>query len=153
MKFLLPEKKLSLIELCGNICKMLKELDFSNLEIISAVKNISDMGDEKAVLVTITFVKEKDSYSYLTGIEELIHKTNLENDGKLIKLQASYTQKTSNFIDLNNVVKVVYNHPEHTYRNTTRNENVANDSNIIEDVEFINTIFDRCSKDLKKVYM
>lgn len=132
---------------------MLKELDFSNLEIISAVKNISDMGDEKSVLVTITFVKEKDSYSHLTGIEELIHKTNLENNGKLIKLQASYIQKTSNFIDINNIVKVVYNHPDHKYRNTSRNENIAKDTNIIEDVDFINTIFDRCSIDLKKVYM
>ncbi len=132
---------------------MLKELDFSNLEIISAVKNISDFGDEKSVLVTVTFVKEQDSYSHLDGIEELIHKTNLQNDGKLIKLQASYTQKSSFFVDLNNVVKVVYNHPDHKYRNTTRNENDAIDSNIKEDVEFINTIFDRCSKDLKKVYM
>ncbi|MED6699472.1 hypothetical protein VWH97_07030 [Escherichia coli O157] len=76
---------------------MLKDLDFSNLEIVSAVKNISDMGDEKTVLLTITFVKEEDSYLHLTGIEELIHKTNLQDNGKFIKLQASYTKKNVKF--------------------------------------------------------
>lgn len=132
---------------------MLKDLDFSNLEIISAVKNITDMDDEKGVMVTITFVKEEDSYKHLTGIEELIHKTNLENDGKLIKLQASYSQKTSFFVDLNNVVKVVYNHPDNKYRSTTRNEEAAIDTNIKDDVEFVNTVFERSAPELKKVYL
>ena len=132
---------------------MLKDLDFSNLEIVSAVKNISDMGDEKTVLLTITFVKEEDSYSHLTGIEELIHKTNLQDNGKYIKLQASYTKKTSNFVDLNSVVKVVFNHPEQKYRNVSRNETDASTLQLLQDIEFIETVFERSSKELKKVYM
>ncbi|EON7637285.1 TPA: hypothetical protein OGU99_000445 [Escherichia coli] len=132
---------------------MLKDLDFSNLEIVSAVKNISDMGDEKTVLLTITFVKEEDSYLHLTGIEELIHKTNLQDNGKYIKLQASYTKKTSNFVDLNSVVKVVFNHPEQKYRNVSRNETDASTLQLLQDIEFIETVFERSSKELKKVYM
>ncbi|EOR9074257.1 hypothetical protein FOI42_RS03990 [Escherichia coli] len=132
---------------------MLKDLDFSNLEIVSAVKNISDMGDEKTVLLTITFVKEEDSYLHLTGIEELIHKTNLQDNGKFIKLQASYTKKTSNFVDLNSVVKVVFNHPEQKYRNVSRNETDASTLQLLQDIEFIETVFERSSKELKKVYM
>lgn len=132
---------------------MLKDLDFSNLEIVSAVKNISDMGDEKTVLLTITFVKEEDSYLHLTGIEELIHKTNLQDNGKYIKLQASYTKKTSNFVDLNSVVKVVFNHPEQKYRNVSRNETDASTLQLLQDIEFIEIVFERSSKELKKVYM
>ncbi|USL83586.1 hypothetical protein A4_510 [Escherichia phage A4] len=132
---------------------MLKDLDFSNLEIVSAVKNISDMGDEKTVLLTITFVKEEDSYLHLTGIEELIHKTNLQDNRKYIKLQASYTKKTSNFVDLNSVVKVVFNHPEQKYRNVSRNETDASTLQLLQDIEFIETVFERSSKELKKVYM
>lgn len=132
---------------------MLKDLDFSNLEIVSAVKNISDMGDVKAVLLTITFVKEEDSYLHLTGIEELIHKTNLQDNGKFIKLQASYTQKTTNFVDINSVVKVVFNHPEQKYRNVSRNETDASTLQLLQDIEFIETVFERSNKELKKVYI
>lgn len=131
---------------------MLQDLDYNSLEIISAVKNINVLNDEKSILITITFVNEKDSYKHLCGIEEMLHKLNLEEKGKYIKLQSSYTQNSSNSVDINKTIKVIFNDPNQKYSTKSFNSTQVTDE-ILMDVKFIEMFFDRCSTELKKVYM
>ena len=65
------------------VSTMLKDLEFSNLEVISATKNINDLYDQKDYNITITMVKSEDSFAHLTGIEKLIHETRLHDEKKL----------------------------------------------------------------------
>ena len=131
---------------------MLKEFDYSALEVISAVKNINNLHDEKTVLITITFVNKEDSYKHLSGIEEMLHKLHLEENRKYIKLQCSYTQNLNNFLIINKTIKISFNDPKQKYRTKSFNEDQVSNE-LLMDIEFINDFFDSCDNELKKVYV
>ncbi|AFA44286.1 hypothetical protein RaK2_00013 [Klebsiella phage vB_KleM_RaK2] len=131
---------------------MLKEFDYSTLEVISAVKNINNLDDEKTVLITITFVNKEDSYKHLSGIEEMLHKHHLEENRKYIKLQCSYTQNLNNFLIINKTIKISFNDPKQKYRAKSFNEDQVSNE-LLMDIEFINDFFDSCDNELKKVYV
>ncbi len=128
---------------------MLRNIDFSHLEYVSAVKNISVSDDIKLVLCTITFLKKEDSISHLEGLELAFAKNQLEKDKKYIKLAASYSTE-NDVICTDSPIKVIFNEVNNEYRNVTRSEN-DDISTILDDVQFVEMVFERSEN--KLVYM
>lgn len=129
---------------------MLKDIDFSHLEYVSAVKNISVCDDIKLVVTTITFLDKKDSIAHLEGLEYAFAKNELENNGKYIRLATTYTSE-NDVISTDSVIKVLFNEVNNRYRLVSRSSEDADSTGIMEDVEFVEMVFDR-SED-KYVYM
>lgn len=129
---------------------MIKDIDFSGLEIVSAVKNITDMYDEKGVICTITFLKEEDSISHLTGIEELVAKLDLEENKKYIKLSYSYTMVEKE-IDTDRPVKVIFTGINKPYKKISRC--TKDSTELMQDIKFIDEVFERSPNELKRTYL
>lgn len=129
---------------------MLKDIDFSHLEYISAVKNISICDDIKLVVTTITFLDKKDSISHLEGLEYAFAKNELEKNGRYIRLATTYTSE-NDVVSTDAVIKVLFNEVNNKYRLVSRSSEDADSTGIMEDVEFVEMVFDR-SED-KYVYM
>ncbi|AZU98130.1 hypothetical protein BZF66_06655 [Salmonella enterica] len=129
---------------------MIKDIDFSGLEIVSAVKNITDMYDEKGVICTITFLKEEDSISHLTGIEELVAKLDLEENKKYIKLSYSYTMVEKE-IDTDRPVKVIFTGINKPYKKISRC--TEDSTELLQDIKFIDEVFERSPNELKRTYL
>ena len=130
---------------------MLKDIDFSGLELVSAVKNVSDAGDgHKLVLCTITFLKLEDSISHLTGLEESFAKLRLDEEGKYIKLAAAYTT-LNNEINKEHPIKVIFSEVNNRYRNVTRSTEDDNITSVLKDVSFVESVFEKT--DNKFLYM
>lgn len=129
---------------------MIKDIDFSGLEIVSAVKNITDAYDYKGVMCTITFLKEEDSISNLTGIEELVARLALEENKKYLKLSYSFTT-VDDIIDTDRPVKVIFSGINKPYRKTSRC--TENSTELLEDIKFIDMMFDRSPTELKRTYL
>lgn len=129
---------------------MLKELEFSELEVVSATKNISDSGYEKDFIITITMVRNEDSFSHLTGIEKLVHETNLEDNKKFIKLSCTYRTNSKNQIVL--PIKVMYNGGTEKYSKRAFYDRELTPE-LFEDISFIDEFFERTPDDLKRLYM
>lgn len=129
---------------------MIKDIDFSGLEIVSAVKNITDMYDEKGVICTITFLKEEDSIAHLTGIEELVAKLDLEENKKYIKLSYSYTT-VDNMIDTDRPVKVIFTGINKPYKKISRC--TEDSTELLQDIKFIDEVFERSPTELKRTYL
>lgn len=131
---------------------MIKDLDFSDLVMVSAVKNINELGDyNKDILVTITMIHKKDSIDHLEGIEHLVAKLSLEENKKYIKLSASYSTENSK-IKLDSPIKVLFSSPVHKYKKCAFFEREVN-SELLEDVEFVNSTFERTDEELKRVFL
>ena len=129
---------------------MLNAIDFSGLEYVSAVKNISTDGyGLKLVLCTITFVESNDSISHLEGLEYTFAKLKLEEDNKFVKLAVSYTSDDDE-ICTDMPIKVIFNRLNNSYRNVTRTSDDDIQS-ILNDVKYVEQIFDRSEN--KLVYM
>lgn len=129
---------------------MIKDIDFSGLEIVSAVKNITDAYDYKGVMCTITFLKEEDSIANLTGIEELVARLALEENKKYLKLSYSFTS-VDNDIDTDRPVKVIFSGINKPYRKTSRC--TEDSAELLEDIKFIDMMFDRSPTELKRTYL
>lgn len=129
---------------------MIKDIDFSGLEIVSAVKNITDAYDYKGVMCTITFLKEEDSIANLTGIEELVARLAIEEGKKYIKLSYALTMYEDN-IDTEMPVKVLFSGINKPYRKTSRCPDDSTE--VLEDVKFIDMMFDRSPVELKRTYL
>lgn len=129
---------------------MLKDIDFSHLEYVSAVKNISICDDIKLVVTTITFLDKKDSIAHLEGLEFAFAKNELEKNGKYIRLATTYTSE-NDVVCTDAVIKVLFNEVNNKYRLASRSSEDADITGIMEDVEFVEMVFDR-SED-KYVYM
>lgn len=129
---------------------MLKDIDFSHLEYVSAVKNISICDDIKLVVTTITFLDKKDSIAHLEGLEFAFAKNELEKNGKYIRLATTYTSE-NDVVCTDAVIKVLFNEVNNKYRLVSRSSEDADSTGIMEDVEFVEMVFDR-SED-KYVYM
>lgn len=129
---------------------MIKDIDFSGLEIVSAVKNITDAYDYKGVMCTITFLKEEDSIANLTGIEELVARLALEENKKYLKLSYSFTT-VDNDIDTDRPVKVIFSGINKPYRKTSRC--TEDSTELLEDIKFIDMMFDRSPTELKRTYL
>lgn len=128
---------------------MLCDIDFSHLEIQSAVKNITVQDDTKSVLCTITFLNKKDSIAHLEGVEEAFAKLRLQDEGKYIKLAAAYCTENDE-ICTDRPIKVIFNEVNNKYRNVTRSER-DDISTVLQDVKFVEMVFDR--SDEKLVYL
>lgn len=129
---------------------MLKDIDFSHLEYVSAVKNISICDDIKLVVTTITFLDKKDSIAHLEGLKYAFAKNELEKNGKYIRLATTYTSE-NDVVSTDAVIKVLFNEVNNKYRLVSRSSEDADSTGIMEDVEFVEMVFDR-SED-KYVYM
>lgn len=129
---------------------MIKDIDFSGLELVSAVKNITDMNDEKGVMCTITFVKESESISHLTGIEELVARLELEENKKYLKLSYSCTT-CEDEICTDETIKVLFSGINKPYRKTSRRTDTS--TKLLEDIKFIDNIFERSPAELKRIYI
>lgn len=131
---------------------MLQDLDFSDLVMVSAVKNINDLGDYgKDVLVTITMLHKKDTIEHLEGIEHLVAKLALEEDKKYIKLSASYSTEESK-IKTDMPIKVLFSSPNEKYKKCAFFEREVSDE-LLQDVEFVNRTFDRTDEELKRIFL
>ncbi|AQW88686.1 structural protein [Serratia phage BF] len=129
---------------------MLKDLEFSGLEVISATKNINDYDTEKDFIIAITMVRNEDSYSHLTGIEKLIHETNLQNDNKYIKLSCTYRTNDKGQIVL--PIKIAYNGSTEKYsKRAYYDRDLTPD--LFEDIAFIDDFFERTPTEIKRLYM
>lgn len=129
---------------------MLKDIDFGNLEVISATKNINDLGNTKDVIVTITMIKESDSFSHLSGIEKLAQEIILFDTGKHIKLSCSYTQNENEQITL--PIKVAYRNGDERYSKKVFFDRELEPS-IFEDLNFVETFFNRTDDKLKRIFL
>jgi len=129
---------------------MIEDIDFSGLECISAVKNISKIDDYKAIICTITFLKEEDSIKHLTGIEELIAKLALDENNKWIKLTYALTEVNGE-INIDAPIKVFFNGINTPYRKSSRCK--ADSTEVLVDVKFIDEVFDRSPTELKFIYL
>lgn len=129
---------------------MIKDIDFSGLEFVSAVKNITDMYDEKSVMCTITFLKDEDSIADKTGIEELVARLALEENKKYIKLSYAFTM-VENEIDTDRPVKVLFSGINKPYRKTSRC--TEDSTELLEDIKFIDMMFERSPTELKRTYL
>lgn len=128
---------------------MLKDINFDNLEVTACTKNITDLGYEKHVTITINMVKEEDSYSHLEGLELAFHKNNLENEKKYIKLACTYTLNEEGQTVL--PIKIAYNGTEKYSKRAYYEHDL--EPSIFEDIDFIEKFFDRSPNDLKRLYM
>ncbi|AFC21612.1 hypothetical protein GAP32_162 [Cronobacter phage vB_CsaM_GAP32] len=129
---------------------MLKDLEFTHLEVVSATKNINDLYDKKDFNITITMVREEDSFTHLEGIERLLHETRLHNENKFIKLSCTYTETEDGKVIL--PIKVAYNGSTVKYRKRAYYEHELT-PDIFEDINFVENFFERSPNDLKRVYM
>ena len=129
---------------------MLKDLEFTHLEVISATKNINDLYDKKDFNITITMVREEDSFTHLEGIEKLLHETRLHDENKFIKLSCTYTETEDGKVIL--PIKVVYNGSTEKYSKRAYYEHDLT-PDIFEDINFVENFFERSPNDLKRVYM
>lgn len=129
---------------------MIKDIDFSGLEFVSAIRNISDAYDEKSVMCTITFLREEDSIANLTGIEELVAKYNLDENKKYIKLCYTYTM-VNNEIDTERPVKVLFSGINKPYKKISRCQEDSVD--LMEDIKFIDMMYERSPVELKRTYL
>ncbi len=129
---------------------MLKNLTFPCAVVVSATKNISDLGSTKDVNVTITSVLAQDSYSHKTGIEKLVHQNRLTEEGKYIKLSCSYSTDKEGKVLL--PVKVLFRSNEHQYRTKVYYDYELTDE-VLEDVKFIENVFDSTDDSLKRVFL
>jgi|AGFT01.1.fsa_nt_gi hypothetical protein len=129
---------------------MIQDIDFSGLECVSAVKNVTDMYDTKSIMCTITFLKESDSISHLTGIEELVARLALEENKKYLKLSYTCTL-IDNEIDTDSPVKVIFSGINNPYKKTSRRK--EDSTELLEDIAFIDAIFDRSPTELKRTYL
>lgn len=129
---------------------MLKDLEFSHLEVISATKNINDLYNQKDFNITITMVREEDSFAHLEGIERLIHETRLHDEKKFIKLSCTYSTNEDGQIIL--PIKIAYNGGTEKYSVRAYYEHDLKPS-IFEDINFVENFFDRSPNDLKRVFM
>lgn len=129
---------------------MLKDLDFSHLEFVSAVKNISAIDNMRLVLCTITFLDKKDSISHLTGVDAAFARNELEQEGKYIKLSASYVTFNGSICE-DESIKAVFTDVNNKYRNLSWGEDDENLESVLKDVEFVEQVFERSND--KFVYM
>lgn len=129
---------------------MIKDIDFSGLEFVSAVKNITDMYDEKGVMCTITFLRDEDSIADKTGVEELVARIALEEDKKYLKLSYACTL-IDNEIDTDSPVKVLFTGINNPYRKTSRCPDDSTE--LLEDIKFIDMMFERSPEELKRTYL
>lgn len=129
---------------------MLKDLEFSHLEVISATKNINDLYDQKDFNITITMVREEDSFAHLEGIERLIHETRLHDEKKFIKLSCTYSTNEDGQIIL--PIKIAYNGGTEKYSKRAYYEHDLT-PDIFEDINFVENFFDRSPNHLKRVFM
>lgn len=129
---------------------MLKDLEFSHLEVISATKNINDLYDQKDFNITITMVREEDSFSHLEGIERLVHETRLHDEKKFIKLSCTYSTNEDGQTIL--PIKIAYNGGNEKYSVRAYYEHDLEPS-IFEDINFVENFFDRSPNELKRVFM
>lgn len=127
---------------------MLKDIDYSSLEIVSATRNISVFDDIKAITTAITMVRDEDSLEGLEGIERLLKETNLENEGRFVKLSCTYSVNENN--EIVHPVKIVFK-GDTKYVVKVHFERDMN-PNVIEDVVFIDNVFDTTATELKRVY-
>lgn len=126
---------------------MLKDIDFGNLEVMCATKNINNIGDEKDIIVSITMVNKEYYNSQLTGIEKMEHEIDLSNTNKLI---CSYTTNHKSQILL--PIKVVFRNSDECYSKKVFYEHELN-PDIFEDLDFIEKFFDRTDDQLKRVFL
>lgn len=129
---------------------MLKDLDFSHLEFVSATKNISVQDNMKLVLTTITFLDKKDSISHLTGIDAAFAKNSLDEDGKFIKLSASYVTFNGE-VCTDEIMKVIFTEVNNKYRLVSRDEHSEEQQQVLKDIQFIESVFERSTESF--VYM
>lgn len=129
---------------------MIKDIDFSGLEFVSSVKNITDMYDEKGVMCTITFLREEDSIADKTGIEELVARLALEENKKYIKLSYVYTSINGE-VDTDRPVKVIFTGINKPYKRISRC--TEDSTELLEDIKFIDMMFDRSPTELKRTYL
>ena len=132
------------------VSTMLKDLEFSNLEVISATKNINDLYDQKDYNITITMVKSEDSFAHLTGIEKLIHETRLHDEKKFIKLSCTYSVNEEGQTIL--PIKIAYNGGTEKYSKRAYYEHDLS-PDLFEDLAFIDEFFERTPTELKRLYM
>ena len=130
---------------------MISDFDFSHLELVSAFKNIGICDDRKLVLTTMTFLNQKDSIAHLEGVEKAFAENDLLNQGKYIKLAAVYCLNNDDTININEPIKVIFNEVNNSYRNVYRNESSGNLKSVLDDVQFVEMVYDR-SED-KRVYL
>lgn len=131
---------------------MLSNINFDSLELVSSAKNINDIYDYKDILVTMTFLRNEDSISHLTGIEELVARLDLEEKKKYIKLSASYSIDSSGSVLTDRPIKVIFTDINNKYKKVAHFEREVDDV-ILSDVEFINMVFDRSPVELKRIFM
>ena len=129
---------------------MLKDVDFGNLEVISATKNINKNCQGKDVIVTITMIKESDSFAHLTGIQKMAQEIILFETGKHIKLSCSYSENEDKQITL--PIKVAYRNGDEHYSKKVFFERDLEPS-IFEDLNFVETFFNRTDDKLKRVFL
>lgn len=127
---------------------MLKDIDYDNLEIVSATRNISDFNDVKSYTTAITMVRKEDSLEGLEGLEKLLKETNLENEGKYVKLSCTYSVNDKG--EIIHPVKVLFK-GDVKYVVKIHFERDMNPS-VIEDVVFVDNVFDTTAPELKRVY-
>ena len=130
---------------------MLQDVDFSNLEMVSAVRNISKNDEYKSVLCTITFLDKKDSVSHLTGLERTFAELKLDEEKKYIKLAASYTS-IGDDIAKDQPIKVIFTGINNKYKKVAYFERDV-DATILRDVEFVNQVYERSPDDVKRLYL
>lgn len=129
---------------------MIQDIDFSNLEYVSAVKNISTEDDIKYVTTTITFLRKEDSIAHLTGLEKTFAELKLQEESKYIKLASVYTT-VEDVIQKDEPIKVIFSGINKKYRQVTRSETDENMHIILNDIQFVDMVFDRSEN--KHVYM
>jgi hypothetical protein len=128
---------------------MLKDINFDNLEITACTKNITETDEGKHVTVAINMVKLEDSYSHLEGLELAFHKNTLENENKYIKLSCTYTLNEEGQTVL--PIKIAYNGTEKYSKRAYYERDL--EPSLFEDIQFIETFFDRAPTDVKRLYM
>jgi len=129
---------------------MLNELDFSMYKINNSTKNINSCDDTKSFIVTINLVLSNYHKPELTELEKLLHETNMINEGKMVKLSASYsTDKHGKYIL---PIKIAFKDSCQEYKKRVYFERDLNDE-VLEDIVFIEKMFDTTETEFKRVYM
>lgn len=129
---------------------MLKDFDFSNLTIISATKNITDLYDTKTYIITVNLVNTKNSVLELTGIERLVKEFLLRENNDLIKISCSYVENDNGQVML--PIKILYKNKDEKYSVKALYESDLTPQ-MFEDLTFINELFESTPIELKRLYM
>lgn len=127
---------------------MLKDLNYDALEIVSATRNISDFDDYKSINTTITMLREEDSLQGLEGLERAFKENDLFNEDRYVKLSCTYNTTPKG--DIIAPIKVLFKGDEKYIAKALFERDV--NPKIIEDLAFVDNVFETTEPDLKRVY-